>query len=296
MYELSEIELVAAGIGGFLYVVYIFAYLLIFYFFPGNSWLGQQSIQRKIWINKILIFGEYPPIMAIQSLRNSITASSFLASIAMTVAFNILQKATDKNFQEYKVKMMTLGAFFLSAVFFFAMTCNVESALGFNLCLVNDKSKNPKFGTNPDAEWNEMIHCKVTDLIESPFVTADTLETSEQKIIRQTSDVQALWSSTAGQLAMTSIRDESRLTFTRFFLPRYWQQKYRRNFNNTWGVKHRLGRAHRLGVIAIVCFNLGFHMFYMAVPIVFWLLGPFYFIGSAAIILFVMAFQDFTVK
>jgi uncharacterized membrane protein len=88
MDESNVYSIIAVGISVFLFVAYHVILLYKIHANPAQTVYGLSKSSRRIWVASVMFRKQ--DILAIQTLRNWIMASSFMASTAMAICFGFV--------------------------------------------------------------------------------------------------------------------------------------------------------------------------------------------------------------
>eukprot|EP01080_Neovahlkampfia_damariscottae_P000152 gene152-4398_t len=106
-----------------LYHIYFFA---IFFTFPKWTNFGRQLVTRKKWLNFVM-FTKGEEIIGVQTFRNAMMASSFLASLSSALAFYSITLAQQKD--NYMTALQMYGLSVMFFISFLLLAFNVRYIL-----------------------------------------------------------------------------------------------------------------------------------------------------------------------
>lgn len=78
-------EIIVPSISLFLFLLYLCTFYTLFFFRPMMTNLGLKMLVRRRWARQIVF--ENDTILAVQTLRNTVTAAGVFASAAVVVSF-----------------------------------------------------------------------------------------------------------------------------------------------------------------------------------------------------------------
>ncbi|KAL6060371.1 hypothetical protein QOT17_013551 [Balamuthia mandrillaris] len=143
----STYEKAAVGLSVGLVFVYHAWFFWLVVFREQRSVIGLNLYFRREWARRILLKKKLPPIIGVQTLRNTIVSSSFFATTSIAIAAGILSIVVNPDHN--KDGFLVLKLIILAMLFVFAFFCFALSIRNYNHASFIVAVRPPKEGWHP---------------------------------------------------------------------------------------------------------------------------------------------------
>lgn len=299
---ITDLDTVAISCGTAILGLYNLVWVLLVFFNPQRVSLGTTLIARKVWINKFLWGKSLDPAIGVQCLRNSMTVASLLASASIIVSWQCLNTALTGNLEHFdNFKLIMVAGFLISAAFSFGLVLRSEYQLTFALALVEQNKSTQKI----EDEQDLIQRLQLQDLIPADGLAYSFEVDVEgtmgfeppQNIQAEEGEGEAFEDTITSGPSQDMEFKEASTKLLGFGEPVAYRNRKKpviyKGYDEVRTMRARLLRAHRLGELSSIGFALGFRSFIVIIPIILFMINPFYFIGGSLFTTILLFFQDF---
>lgn len=236
---------------------------------PKRFALGKNLYYRSLWAERYLVTAERPPIDAIQTFRNSLMTSSFLATVAITIGFQSVGFAVGTSYElsEFsRIKLLVVASAFFLGFFFLTLNIRYVSHLSYLVSVVR-----------PAEGWPEKgVALKLRSLRQRRS-RRKSAQHDDQHEHDHDHDHEDSHDEHSEEEAPTPAAQAAAPT----------KEELRQS--------HLVRSVKKMLKGSTIFFTLGLRCFYFAAPLAFWVAGPVWFMATTAIMVGVSFVLDFVI-
>ncbi|ELR11185.1 uncharacterized protein ACA1_388760 [Acanthamoeba castellanii str. Neff] len=230
---------------------------------PKRFALGKNLYYRSLWAERYLVTAERPPIDAIQTFRNSLMTSSFLATTAITIGFQGVGFAVGTSYElsEFsRIKLLVVASAFFLGFFFLTLNIRYVSHISYLVSVARPAEGWPEKGV---AHKLRSLRQRRSHRKPAQHDDEHDHEDSHDEHSEEEAPTPA-----APPAAPT--KEELRQS-------------------------HLVRSVKKMLKGSTIFFTLGLRCFYFAAPLAFWVAGPVWFMATTAIMVGVSFLLDFVI-